>query len=120
GVDVKDIGWQSSTACTPPPSTETCIQKGDYLAGPVVGPPLPDGGGTPFFQGGGFLRPPSKGTHTSGLVGGIPRGLLRQNRGPPDTCHHHVYGQCSVVAIRRRTRGFPFVSRPTGTKGFSI
>jgi hypothetical protein len=36
----------------------------EYVAGPVVTPPLPDGGGTHLIQVGAFLSPLSKGTHT--------------------------------------------------------
>jgi hypothetical protein len=36
----------------------------EYVAGPVVTPALPDGGGTHFIQVGAFLSPLSKGTHT--------------------------------------------------------
>jgi hypothetical protein len=36
----------------------------EYVAGPVVTPALPDGGGTHLIQVGAFLSPLSKGTHT--------------------------------------------------------
>ena len=36
----------------------------EYVAGPVVTPELPDGGGTHLIQVGAFLSPLSKGTHT--------------------------------------------------------
>src|SRR5205807_1827494 len=36
----------------------------DYVAGPVLTPALPDGGGTHLIQVGAFLSPLSRGTHT--------------------------------------------------------
>jgi hypothetical protein len=41
----------------------------EYVAGPVVTPALPDGGGTHLIQVGAFLTPLSKGTHTVTIRG---------------------------------------------------